>query len=162
MNDSLKICEKKYIPLYIDSVWFRACFNLNFDFNHPAITKISFSLSKGISLGYMKTGLRFSNYSSSENMPITQHNLYNHLVLSNCQIGIWQMNQFDPDWSTRKYLKWYKQLCKKYDMLATKCLNVSLLPLYNQYSGYFLMDGSYAKVGVREALKSVRNKELIL
>lgn len=155
-------CKKKDIPVVIDCAWFGTCFDINFDFDHPAITEVSFSLTKGIGLGYMRTGLRFSNYPLSENKPIAQHNLYNHLVFSNCQIGIWQMNRFDPDWSIRKYLKWYKQLCNHYNMLETKCLHISLLPLYNEQADRFLIDDSYAKVAVREALKAVRKKELIL
>ena len=162
LKELLGQCETKHIPVVLDCAWFGTCFNLCFDFDHPAITEISFSLSKGIGLGYMRTGLRFSNYPPLENMPIAQQNSYKHLALSNCQIGIWQMKQFDPDWQARKYLKWYQQLCRKYNMLETKCLHISRLSLYNKYRDDFLIDESYAKVGVREALKALRQKKLIL
>ena len=156
-------CEEKNIPLLLDCAWFGTCYDLNFDsLNHPAITEVSFSLSKGIGLGYMRTGLRFSNYPEKENMPIAQHNFYKHLALSHCQIGIYQMKEFSPDWQAYKYLKWYEQLCESYNLLKTKCLHVSRLPLESPYAPHFLIDGTYAKVGVREAFKAIKKKELIL
>lgn len=162
LKELLNKCESKGIPVVLDCAWFGTCFDLDFDLDHPAITEISFSLSKGIGLGLMRTGLRFSNYPPSDSMPIAQQNLYRHLVLSNCQIGIYQMKHFGPDWQAHKYLEWYKKLCKKYDMMKTKCLHISLLSRYNKYASHFLVDESYAKVGVREALKAIRKKKLIL
>jgi len=161
-KDLLDRCSAKQIPVVVDCAWFGTCFNINFDFEHPAISEVSFSLSKGIGLGSMRTGLRFSNYSLSEQMPIAQQNLYNHLVLDNCQIGLWQMSQFDPDWSYRKYIKWYQMLCKAYKIKNTKCLHISLLDIHNEYTKFFLIDNIYARVGVREALKAMRRKELVL
>ena len=162
LKELLSQCETKNIPVIMDCAWFGTCFDLNFDLDHPAITEVSFSLSKGIGLGYMRTGLRFSNYPESENMPIAQQNSYKHLVFINCQLGIYQMKKFSPDWQANKYREWYKLLCDEYNMLETKCLHISRLPSDSQYAKHFLVDESYAKVGVREALKAIRKKELIL
>ena len=162
LRELFEECLKKDIPLVLDCAWFGTCFDLNFDLDHPAITEVSFSLSKGIGLGYMRTGLRFSSYSKNDWGPIAQQNEYKHLVLNNCQLGIYQMEKFDPDWQVNKYANWYKQLCSKYSLLKTKCLHISRLPLYSKYAEYFLIDESYVKVGVREALKAIRQKKLIL
>ena len=162
LKELLEKCLKKQIPVLMDCAWFGTCFDLSFDLEHPAITEVAFSLSKGIGLGSMRTGLRFSRYSLSEKKPIAQQNEYKHLVLNNCQLGIYQMSQFDPDWATRKYLNWYQKLCSCYNLLETKCLHISRLPLDHKYSDHFLIDDSYAKVGVREALKAIRQKKLKL
>ena len=161
LKELLDQCEKKNVPVLMDCAWFGTCFGLNFDFSHPAIKAVAFSLSKGIGLGSMRTGLRFSSY-QEENMPIAQQNRYKHLVLSNCQIGIYQMKRFNSDFIFNKYFHWYEKLCKSYGMKAVNCLHVSLLPSYNEYAGHFLVDESYSKVGVREALKAIRQKKLIL
>jgi len=130
--------------------------------NHPAITEVSFSLSKGIGLGNMRTGIRYSNYPRNDRGTIALQNDYNHLVLSNCQIALHQMANFNPDFVANKYLDWYKQLCAKYSMIETNCLHVTMLPRYHEDFEYFLIDESYVKVGVREALKAVRRGELKL
>lgn len=162
LGELFKKCVEKNIPLVLDCAWFGTCFDLKFDLEHPAITEVSFSLSKGIGLGSMRTGLRFSNYSKTDKGFIAQQNEYKHLVLNNCQLGIYQMEKFNPDWQTNKYLNWYKKLCSEYSLLQTKCLHISRLPLYSKYAEFFLIDDSYVKVGVREALKAVRQKRLRL
>ena len=137
LKELLEKCVEKDIPVVMDCAWFGTCFDLKFDLDHPAITEVSFSLSKGIGLGFMRTGIRFSSYSSSDEGPIAQQNKYKHLVLSNCQLGIYQMEKFSPDWQTNKYLNWYKELCVKYSLLETKCLHISRLPLYSKYADFF-------------------------
>jgi len=162
LKELLDQCLKKKIPVLIDCAWFGTCFDINFDLEHPAISEVSFSLTKGIGLGLMRTGLRFSNYPIKDNKPIAQQNHYKHLVLNNCQIGIYQMNQFSPDFQALKYLDWYKKLCKKYAMIESNCLHISRLPLDHPFAKHFLVDEAYSKVGIREALKAIRKKQLIL
>ena len=45
-------------------------------------------------------------------------------------------------------------------MLESNCLHVAMLPRYHDNFEYFLIDESYVKVGVREALKAIRRGEL--
>ena len=162
MKELLDTCHALDVPVVLDCAWFGTCFDLEFDLNHPAITEVSFSLSKGIGLGNMRTGVRWSNYPKNDMMPIAQQNSYGHLVLGNCQLALHQMEQFSPDWQADKYLDWYKQLCAKYSMSETNCLHVTMLPRYHKDFEYFLIDESYVKVGIREALKAVRRGELKL
>jgi len=162
MKELLDTCHALDVPVVLDCAWFGTCFDLEFDLNHPAITEVSFSLSKGIGLGNMRTGVRWSNYPKNDMMPIAQQNSYGHLVLGNCQLALHQMEQFSPDWQADKYLDWYKQLCAKYSMIESNCLHVTMLPRYHKDFEYFLIDESYVKVGIREALKAVRRGELKL
>ena len=162
LKELLDQCLKKQTPVLMDCAWFGTCFDLDFDWEHSALTEVAFSLSKGIGLGSMRTGLRFSRHPLLDEKPIAQQNKYKHLVLDNCQIGIYQMSHFDPDWSSRKYLNWYKSLCSHYRLLETKCLHISLLPFSHPHATHFLINESYAKVGVREALKALRQNRIKL
>lgn len=162
LKDLLDNCLALDVPVVLDCAWFGTCYGLDFDLNHPAITEVSFSLSKGIGLGNMRTGIRYSNYPRNDRGTVALQNDYNHLVLSNCQIALHQMANFSPDFVANKYLDWYKQLCAKYNMIETNCLHVTMLPRYHPHFDYFLIDESYVKVGVREALKAVRRGELKL
>lgn len=124
--DYLTILEKaklKNIPVLIDCAWFGTCSNIDFDFDHPAIHEVTFSLSKGIGLGNMRTGLRFSNYNDGY---IRQQNNYKHLVFSNMQIGIWQMDKFTPDFITNKYQESYKNMCNTLNITSTDCMHVAM------------------------------------
>jgi len=159
-EELLDRCAELDVPVILDCAWYGTCHDLDFDLDHPAITEVSFSLSKGIGLGNMRTGVRFSNYAKGDMMPIAQQNAYGHLVLGNCQLALHQMEEFGPDWQANKYLEWYKKLCAKYSMLETNCLHVTMLPRYHKHFDYFLIDESYIKVGVREALKAIRRGEL--
>lgn len=121
-NMLLTDAYQKNIPVLIDCAWFGTCRNINFDFTNPAITEVVFSLSKGIGLGNMRTGLRFSNYQDGY---IRQQNNYKHLVKSNMQLGLWQMNKFSPDYVTDKYIDAYKKMCKDLDIQQTWCMHVA-------------------------------------
>lgn len=161
-RELLKKCEKIGVPVCVDCAWYGTCFGMDFNFDNPSIAEISFSLSKGIGLGSMRTGLRFSNYLFDEQMPIAQQNNYKHLVKDNCQIGLYQMNQFNPDWQVNKYLDWYNKLCNEYEFKKTNCLHVVLLKESHENFFDFLVDESYSRVGVREALKAIRQGRLKL
>ena len=47
-------CLKKNVPLLLDCAWFGTCRDINIDVNHPAITEVCFSLTKGIGLGNIR------------------------------------------------------------------------------------------------------------
>ena len=148
-------CLKKNVPLLLDCAWFGTCRDIYIDVNHPAITEVCFSLTKGIGLGNIRSGIRYSNY--EDNLPIRQQNNYNHLPLGAAQVGIWQMQKFGPDFIPNKYYDpIYKHVCFTHNLKETNCMMIAMLdkdhPDYNQY----LIDGLYSKVGIREAVKKQR------
>ena len=119
----IKDAEVKDVPVTVDCAWFGTCRDIKFDFSSPAIQAVTFSLSKGIGLGNMRTGLRFSNYDDGY---IRQQNNYKHLVFSNMQLGIWQMNKFGPDYVTNKYLNSYQNVCDTLNITQTRCIHVAM------------------------------------
>lgn len=155
MNRMLDDALNKNVPVIIDCAWFGTCRDVDFDFTHPAITSVSFSLSKGIGLGNMRSGIRYSN-NKNRNLPIAQQNLYNHLVLISAQIGIHQMNVFSPDFIANKYYDAYNKICERFGLLPTNCLHVVIAPEGNIWS-QFLIDGLYRKIGVRKLVKEIYN-----
>lgn len=152
-NTLLDDALEKDVPVVVDCAWFGTCRDMNFDFSHPAITSISFSLSKGIGLGNMRSGIRYSN-NYKMNLPIAQQNLYNHLVLVSAQIGIHQMQTFSSDFTPDKYYDAYLETCKKVGLTPTKCMHVAMAPDEKIWDP-FLIDGLYRKVGVRQLVKEV-------
>jgi hypothetical protein len=143
-NVLLKDAEDKNVPVIVDCAWFGTCYNINFNFNSPSIVAVTYSLSKGIGMGNMRTGVRYSNYKDG---CIRQQNNFNHLVFSNMQIGLWQMQKFKPDFVCNKYLTYYKKMCSDYNFKETKCMHVAvyqdkLLGVRNLVKGYFKNDNN--------------------
>ena len=149
-------CLEKNVPLLLDCAWFGTCRDITIDVYHPAITEVCFSLTKGIGLGNIRSGIRYSNY--EDNLPIRQQNDYNHLPLGAAQVGIWQMQKFSPDFIPNKYEKIYEHVCKFNNLKSTNCMMIGMLDKNHVDYEHYLIDGVYSKVGLREAIKRVRQK----
>lgn len=114
--------ERLGVPVVVDCAWFGTCHDIHIDVRSPAIVSVSFSTSKGIGMGNMRTGVRYSNLTSGS---IRQQNAYRHLVFSNMQLGIYQMQKFSPDFIASKYHLAYNGVCTKFGLTQTKCLHVA-------------------------------------
>ena len=146
------------IPVILDCAWYGTCININIDATHPAITAVCFSLSKAIGMGNMRVGIRYSDFNDS--MPIAQHNEYNHLVLVSAQLGIYMMEHFGPDYIPNKYRQWQLEICEEAGLTPTNCMHLALGPWEQPWKEKFMIDETYIKVGIREALKARRKGEL--
>lgn len=121
-DEMIKDAEERSVPVVLDCAWFGTCRNINIDLTSKAIESVSFSLSKGIGMGYMRTGIRYSNLTSG---PIRQQNDYKHLVFSNMQLALHQMSNFTPDYVQEKYSSAYKKLCCELGLTETNCIHVA-------------------------------------
>jgi len=147
-------CLEKNVPLLLDCAWFGTCKDVTIDVYHPAVTEVCFSLTKGIGLGNIRSGIRYSDY--DDDLPIRQQNNYNHLPLGAAQVGIWQMQKFSSDYIPDKYEKIYEHVCFANNLQQTNCMMIAMLDKeHSDYKSY-LIDGLYSKVGIREAIKKVR------
>ena len=79
MNCILDICTKNKVPIHIDSAWFGSCRNIDFDYSHPMIESVAFSLSKGLGLGQNRTGIQYTK--KREPGPITITNDFNSFLV---------------------------------------------------------------------------------
>jgi len=159
MYDVLDIALQKHVPVIIDCAWFGTCRDIQFDFTHPAITQVCFSLSKGLGLGHLRSGIRYLK--TDNNSVISQQNKYNHLILVTAQIGIHQMNTFSPDFITNKYYNAYLEICNKLSFVPTKCAHIAVPPDAGQWAEY-INDNVYRKVGLRKLVKQYFNDSTIL
>ena len=175
LQETLDSCLDNNVPVLIDCAWYGTCYDITIDVNHPAIKEVCFSLSKSLGLGYSRIGIRYSDYADGS---IAITNDYEHLTLSMAHIANHQMGNFTCDFIANKYLSWYKELCKEFELFETKCMHVALgphefpwiydkkwqgikrLPEWENISLSFLDDEKYIKIGIREALKAKRKGEL--
>ena len=153
----LNDCTDLNVPVLIDCAWFgthstdiiKGLWKINLDY--PCIKEVCFSLSKSLGLGNMRSGIRYSNY--DDNLPIRQQNNYNHLPLGLAQIGLWQMQEFTPDYIGNKYYRRRQLICAENNIITTPVMHIGLLDKNHPDYEHYLIDDVYSKVGIREAIK---------
>lgn len=148
------------VPVLIDCAWYGTCYDIYIDLTHPAITEVAFSLTKSTGTGNIRSGVRYSNY--DDNLPIRQQNNYNHLVLGAAQIGLHMMNRFPSDWQAKNYIHMQAKLCDALGVRRSKCLHIALADGSQEWHKQFLIDDTHYKIGIRQALKAIRKRELEL
>lgn len=124
MNLLLNECLNKNIPVHIDGAWITCCRDIDFDFNHPAISSIAISLSKGLGLGWNRVGLRWSKENNTDAITIMNDFRMNLRAVVN--IGLYFLRNIPTDhlWLTHKDN--YYKICKDFNLTPTKSIYIAL------------------------------------
>lgn len=157
MIETLDQAKQLGLPVLIDAAYFGTCYELQLDFSHPAIECVCFSLTKGLGLGDIRSGIRYSNY--DDNLPICQQNNYNHTVLGAAKIGLYMMEQFSPDFLPSKYLVIQKSLSEQLGLIATNCVHIA-----NGGADWdaYKIDSKINRIGLSRLIKAIRKNEISL
>lgn len=119
----LNRCQELNIPVHIDAAWYGCLRDFNFDYSHPAIQSISFSLSKGLGLGSHRTGIRYSKKRWPG--PVSISNDFNMNIISSMWIGMRFMEKFTIDYAQDKYGEAYNLVCEKLNLTPTKAIHIA-------------------------------------
>ena len=142
MMNILDDCFNKNISVHIDSAWFGSCRDICFNYDHPAVESVGFSLSKGLGLGQHRAGIRYSR--KREPGPVTVINDFRYYVQSVMWIGLKFMEKFTPDYFQNKYKTHYDEMCRQLDLKPSSTIFVA----YETNS-----EGVESPVGVRPVLR---------
>ncbi len=122
-NEILAICLEKKIPVHIDSAWIGCTRDIYFNYDHPAIQTISFSLSKGLGLGSHRAGVRYAR--NRHPGPITITNDFAMEIQSSMAVGLKFMREFGSDFLQEKYASEYEFVCKNLNLRPTKSIHTA-------------------------------------
>lgn len=122
-NKILNRCQELNIPVHVDAAWYGCLKDFEFDYSHPAIESVSFSLSKGLGLGSHRTGIRYSKKRWPG--PVSIINDFNMCVVSTIWYGINFMNEFPIDYLQNKYSEAYELVCNKLNLTKTKAIHLA-------------------------------------
>jgi len=100
---TLDRCHQLGIPVLIDCAFFGLCSNINFDLDHPAITEITFSLSKTLPVSNLRIGMRLTRYDDDDGLMI--NNKTNYVNLIGASVGLEIFRSITPDYN---WLTWHK------------------------------------------------------
>ena len=155
MLETLNRAKELKLPVLIDAAYFGTCAGIKFDFSHPAIESVCFSLTKGLGLGDIRSGIRYSHY--DDNLPISQQNNYNHTILGAAKIGLYMMQNFSPDFIPEKYGSLQKSICEDLGLTPTPCAHLATGD--SDWDAYKI-DSSINRIGLSGLIKAIRKKEI--
>jgi hypothetical protein len=123
MNSILEWCYERAVDVHVDACWWGCSRDLEFNFDHPAIKSIGFSLSKALGLGANRIGVRYCR--QRWNGPVTLHNEFNMCNQALVWLGTKFIDRFGTDFWWNKYGDVYKQVCRDLDLTPTKAIHVA-------------------------------------
>lgn len=123
MQEFLDRALQLKVPVHVDSAWYGCTRGIHFDYDHPAIRSIGFSLSKGLGLGANRIGVRYSR--ERTNGPITilnDHSMWINVLL---WYGIKAIEEFGSDYLWNKYGARYDEAVKELKLVPTKAIHLA-------------------------------------
>lgn len=138
----LSRCLELAIPVHVDAAWYGCLRGFEFDYSHPAIQSVSFSLSKGLGLGAHRAGVRYARQRHAG--PVSIMNDFNMHVSSVLWIGGKFMNEFGADYVQNRYGEAYLHVCEKLRLRPTKAIHTA----FHQSAS-----GDWLPVGIRPFLR---------
>lgn len=117
-------CLELGIPVEVDAAWFGCLRGFQFDYDHPAIRSVAFSLSKGLGLGSHRCGVRYSR--TREPGPVTLINDFNMEIRSPFACGLRFMDAFGSDYLQERYGDVYRHVCERYGLEPTQAIHIAM------------------------------------
>lgn len=135
MNMILNQCAELNIPVLLDCAYFGICQDMTFDFTHPAITDITFSLSKFFPVPHLRIGMRLTKIDDDDSLLVLNKTLYTNRI--GLAVGLKLIDQFGPDYICETYSSSQKDLCDQLGVAASKCVIFGVdhdnqYPIYNR------------------------------
>jgi hypothetical protein len=153
MMTILDSCLQLDIPVFVDLAWFGTCGGFSIDLRHPAITHVAFSLTKGLTCGNYRSGVRWTRRKNQlrfgDRLLLQQE--WNHSVHLNLKIGRELMKKFSPDTQFNKYRQLQMLVCGHYGLQASPCVHIATSTDASWKE--FNRDGIVNRINLRDAIK---------
>lgn len=124
MDEILKECEQKNIPIHIDGAWITCSKDISFDLRHTSIRSFAFSLSKGLGLGWNRIGLRWTKDVKSDSISIMNDFHMNNRAL--VMIGLHYIRKLPVDYLWNTHKNNYHKVCQDFNLEETNSIYLAL------------------------------------
>lgn len=140
MQEILDNCYACNIDVHVDGAWVGCARNLEFNYNHPAIKSIGFSLSK-CGLGNNRIGIRMSREKTVDSISLmNDFNMHHYSIV---KIGSEFLETFPPDYFWDKYEEKYNKVILDFNLIPTNAIHLAI----DKDTGY--------PVGIRPLLRAL-------
>ena len=113
-EETLDHCRDLGIPVLIDCAFFGLCNNINFNLDHPAITDVTFSLSKAVPVQHLRIGMRLTRIDDDDSLQIYNKNGYVNRF--GAAVGIEILNNITADTNWYRWQPMQKYFCELLDV----------------------------------------------
>lgn len=113
-QEFLDKCYQLGVPVLIDAAFFGVCANQHYDFSHPAIEEVVFSLSKSFPVNALRIGIRFAREDFEDGMQIYHSTQYVNKL--SAAVGAKLMAARDPDTTVAKWRAKQLEFCNQMDL----------------------------------------------
>jgi len=151
MENIIKQCDQKNVPVLIDCAYMILAKDIEFDFNHQCIDTVTFSLSKGFwGIDKLRLGIRFQRKDRDDNLDI--FNKWKTVPLHSLAVGENILKNFEPDWLWNTYGEKYYKICELNSLQPTKSICHAI---GNEQYKHFNRGGDVNRVCVSNSLSDV-------
>ena len=123
-------CNKLKIPVLIDCAFVGICGQIEFDFDQPCITDITFSLSKTFPVANLRIGMRLTRFDDDDSLLV--HNKTNYNNRLGAAVGLALIERFTVDYNYQRHYNQQLALCKELDIIPSNTVIFGLGGLHYQ------------------------------
>lgn len=105
------------VPVLIDSAYMGLTSGISFDYSHPAIDTVAFSLSKTFPVAHARIGMRLSRVDIDDGLDIYRKTTYENRW--GAALGNLLLTNYDVDYNVKTYGHWQQYKCQELGVTAS-------------------------------------------
>jgi hypothetical protein len=119
-EEVLETCAALGVPVFVDAAYFGTCYGASFDYGHPAISMVGFSLSKAFAIQSFRVGLLLSRV----RFPcLDEIQVYaNYFNKVGAYVGMHLMDAFSADYMPNTYRLRHQEACYALGLVPSGCI----------------------------------------
>jgi hypothetical protein len=118
LDSVLDQCDQLGIPVLIDCAFFGICQDIEFNFDRPCITDITFSLSKAFPVANLRIGMRLTRYDDDDSLLVHQKTNYNNRLA--CGVGLELIKRYSADYNAVTWSAAQAKFCEQLGVAPSK------------------------------------------
>jgi len=120
-SDSVSVldqCDRLGIPVLIDSAFFGICHDIEFNYDRPCITDITFSLSKTFPVANLRIGMRLTRQDDDDSLMV--HNKTNYNNRLGAGVGLALMQKYTADYNVETWKAQQEIFCQELGVMPSR------------------------------------------
>jgi hypothetical protein len=130
MDKLLELAHQLKVPVLVDCAFFGICNNIDFDFSHPAITTVTFSLSKMFPVNSLRIGMRLTRVDDDDSLLVVNKTNYTNRL--GAAVGLRVLNHVSADYNIHLYKENQLKFCNQLGIVPSDTVIFGL-----DYSEYY-------------------------
>lgn len=111
-------CNRLAIPVLIDCAFIGICSGIDFDFDQPCITDITFSLSKTFPVANLRIGMRLTRTDDDDSLLV--HGKTNYTNRLGAAVGLMLMEIYSMDYNYNMWHSMQEKFCNELDIIPSR------------------------------------------